>query len=74
MKKVDLGTLQDLAGVPQLIQEVLAAFAHAPAVVSSPKFLLGMVRAGVDVAAAPDDESRREAIQISVVRLQREFA
>lgn len=70
----DLSTLQQLAGVPDLIKEVLAAFAHAPAVVQDPKFLLSMVKSGVEVAAAPDDETRREVIQIAVARITREFS
>ncbi|MFK7601907.1 hypothetical protein ACI3L1_06810 [Deinococcus sp. SM5_A1] len=72
--KIDLSTLQQLAGVPDLVKEVLAAFTHAPAVVSDPKFLVSLVKGGIDVAAAPDDESRREVIQIQVARITREFA
>lgn len=72
--KIDLSTLQQLAGVPDLIKEVLAAFAHAPAVVQNPKFLLSLVKSGVEVAAAPDDEGRREVIQIQIARIQKEFA
>ena len=70
---IDLGTLKDLAGVPELIKEVLAAFAHAPAVFTDPKFMLGMVSAAVAVAVAKDDEGRREIIQLELARLQRKF-
>lgn len=71
---LDLSTLAQLAGVPDLISEVLKAFKHAPEVFANPKFLLSLVRSGVEVAAAPDDESRREIIQIQLTRITREFS
>lgn len=73
MKRPDLSTLTQLAGVPDLISDLLSAFRHAPEVFSDPRFLLNLVGVAVDVAAAPDDETRREAIQIAVAKTLREF-
>lgn len=73
MPSLDLSTLAQLAGVPDLISEVLAAFKHAPEVFTDPKFLFALVKSGVDVAAAPDEESRREVVQVCLARIQREF-
>lgn len=73
MKLPDLTTLTQLAGVPDLIAELLSAFRHAPEVFSDPRFLLSLVGMGIDVAAAPDDETRREVIQIAVAKTLREF-
>ncbi|GGO22325.1 hypothetical protein [Deinococcus humi] len=74
MNKIDLSTLQQLAGVPDLIKEVVTSFKKAPEVFSNPKFLLSLVKSVVEVAAAPDDESRRKVIQIQIARIQKEFA
>jgi hypothetical protein len=70
---MNLPNLKDLIGVPDLISEVLHAFRHAPEVFTDPRFLAGLVKSGIDVALAPDDETRRETVQVCAARLMREF-
>ncbi len=65
--------LAQLAGVPELIKEITGVFAKAPGVFTDPEFLFHLVGAGIEVATAKDDESRREIIQVEVIKLQRRF-
>jgi hypothetical protein len=61
-------------GIPSLINEVLAALGHAPHLFTDPIFLIRLAETAVEVATAPDDETRRGIAQAGILRLEREFA
>lgn len=53
--------------------EVLHAFVAAPHVLSNPMFFARYALIAVEIAAAPDDETRRGISQVAVLALSREF-
>ncbi|AZI44360.1 hypothetical protein EHF33_15880 [Deinococcus psychrotolerans] len=63
----------NLAAASGFANDVLSAFSHAQHVFTDPIFLARFALSAIEVAAAPDDESKRGAAQGAVLRLQREF-
>lgn len=59
--------------IPDLINEVLHALGHSQAIFTDPMFLIRLAETAVEVATAPDDETRRGIVQASVLRLESEF-
>ncbi|GAA4015781.1 hypothetical protein GCM10022631_30040 [Deinococcus rubellus] len=64
----------NLADAVTLGNEVLHAFVAAPHLFTDPMFLARYALIAVEVATAPDDETRRGFIQAGVIQLQKEFA
>ena len=62
-----------IAEAVSLANEVLHAFTAAPHVLSDPMFLARYALIAVEIASAPDDETRRGLAQAGLILLQKEF-